>query len=102
MGKFRRVSATILLTTALLVAGTYFTVFHHPPASVILSNNQKQSANTGGFKLDPHRAHSIAEISQVAWGKWLYDNKHVSIGDIYDSVCGEYMYIIMFILSTNL
>lgn len=90
MAPIRRISAAMLIGMASVFGVVYFTLFHHPPAEVILSNQVGQQISIERFELDPLVPHSMGEISQAAWGKWLYDNKYVGIGDIYDTKCGKY------------
>lgn len=89
MGIVKRLIAVVALTTCVFTASVYFTLFHHPPAAVILSNQQGQVLSADSFILDPSKPHSMSEIAKAAWGRWLYDNKYVSIGDLFDSNCSE-------------
>lgn len=89
MGTKRRIFAGVNLVIIVFVMSIYFTFIHHPPVEQILKN-QGSRANRSSFELDPHKQYTMAEISNAAWEKWLYQNNHVSIGDVFDAECGKY------------
>lgn len=90
MGTVRRVLTVACLTVLVFVASVYFTWFHHPPAAEILKNQAGQpDQNAKDFELDPNTEHTVGEISRAVWGKWLYQNRYVSVGDVFDGACGK-------------
>lgn len=90
MGNKKRISVSVFLFIGVFLASFYFTFIHHPPAAEILANQGEQpSSSVDEFNLDPNVEHSMADISKAAWGKFLYMNKYVAIGDVFDTDCGE-------------
>ena len=90
MGVKFKACMCVNLVVIVSLTSTYFTFIRHPPPEEILKNQQNShSRNARTFDLDPHKVYSIAEISEAAWTKWVYENNYVSIGDVFDGSCGE-------------
>lgn len=90
MGTKRRIFACVNLIIIVALSSVYFTFIHHPPAEEILRNQKSQmNGSDSDFILDPTKEHTMAEISRAAWGKWVYQNQYIPVGEVFDSSCGK-------------
>lgn len=92
----------IILLIAIVVClglGLYFTYFHRPPTADILAANlalhdrQETGDCSPGGNCDDEDDEVVdgspAKQSARMWRRWLKENKHVSIGQLYDKCNGS-------------